>query len=50
MTYASVDELQNEAMGVRDEARFQNGGRRRNSPAAATLQMPDIFYPQFFFL
>ena len=28
------NELQNEAVGVLDELRFQNGGRRRNSPAA----------------
>ena len=28
------NELQNEVAGVLDELRFQNGGRRRNSPAA----------------
>ena len=42
------NELQNEAMGVWGEARFQNGGRR-NSPAAFTaLQMPDTFLPTIF--
>ena len=42
------NELQNEAVGVWDEARFQNG-RRRNSPAAfAALQMPDTFLPTTF--
>ena len=42
------NELQNEALGVWDEARFQNG-RRRNSPAAfAPLRMPDTFLPTIF--
>ena len=42
------NELQNEAVGVWDEARFQNGGGR-NSPAAfAALQMPDTFLPTIF--
>ena len=42
------NELQNEAVGVWDESRFQNGGRR-NSPAAfAALQMPDTFLPTIF--
>ena len=41
-------ELQNEAMGVWDEARFQND-RRRNSPAAfGALQMADTFLPTIF--
>ena len=42
------NKLQNEAVGVCDEARFPNG-RRRNSPAAfAALQMPDTFLPTAF--
>ena len=42
------NELQNEALGVWDEARFQNG-RRRNYPAAfAPLRMPDTFLPTIF--
>ena len=42
------NKLQNEAMEVWGEARFQNGGRR-NSPAAfAALQMPDTFLPTIF--
>ena len=41
-------ELQNEAVGVWDEARFQND-RRRHSPAAfAALGMPDTFLPTIF--
>ena len=41
-------ELQNEAVGVLDDARFQND-RRRNSPAAfAALQMADTFLPTIF--
>ena len=36
------NELQNEAAGVLDELRFQNGGRRQNSPAAiAAPQMKE---------
>ena len=42
------NELQNEAVRVWDEARFQNDGGR-NSPAAfAALQMPDNFLPTIF--
>ena len=39
--YASANELRNEAVGVWDEARFQNGGRRNSPVAFAAL------YPQF---
>ena len=35
----------NEAVGVWDEARFQNGGRRNYPAAFAALQMPDTFLP-----
>ena len=37
------NELQNEAAGVLDELRFQNGGRRRNSPTAiARTQLNNV--------
>ena len=40
------NELQNEAAGVLDELRFQNGGRRRNSPAAiARTQLNNVHLP-----
>ena len=42
------NELQNEAVGVWDEARFQNGGRRNSPSAFAALQMPDTFLPTIF--
>ena len=42
-------ELQDEAMGVWDEAHFTEKWRGRNFPAAfAALQMPDTFLPTIF--
>ena len=35
----------NEALGVWDEARFQNGGRRNYPATFGALQMPDTFLP-----
>ena len=36
------DELQNEAAGVLDELRFQNGGRRNSPAAIARTQLNNV--------
>ena len=41
-------ELQDEAVGVWDEALFKNGGGRNFPAAFAALQMPDTFLPTIF--